>query len=192
MKAAESRYKTAYLIYPHYPGVPDNGYGKVTLATLAAMLCDQFELTVVDEPDCGLVDCDAKIDVAFLIALTGHEQRIAELYREFSSRGVLVVVGGPLATMSSELIRPHCDVLVKGEIDDVHRELFAEIASGDHKNEYVYVTANPVNSPLPRWDLLPSHHKEGTIQASRGCPYNCEFCLSSKYAGSKMRIKTSD
>ena len=41
MKAAESRYKTAYLIYPHYPGVPDNGYGKVTLATLAAMLCDQ-------------------------------------------------------------------------------------------------------------------------------------------------------
>jgi hypothetical protein len=192
MTATGVRNKTAHLIYPFYPGVPDNGYGKVTLATLAAMLCDQFDLTVSDEMDCGLIDCDMKVDVAFLIALTGHEQRIAELYREFSSRGVLVVVGGPLATMSPELIRPHCDVLVKGEIDDVYKELFASIASGTHEDEYTFGTATPANSPLPRWDLLPSRHIGGTIQASRGCPYTCEFCLSSKYAGSKMRIKTAD
>lgn len=192
MNVYEFRHKTACLIYPNYPGVPDNGYGKITLATLAAMLCDQFELTVIDEPDCGPVDFDAKVDVAFLIALTGHEGRIAEIYEEYSRRGVLVVVGGPLATMSPELLRSHCDILVKGEIDDVYRDLFAEIASGVHKSEYVCGKASPLNSPQPRWDLLPAHHKEGTIQVSRGCPYDCEFCLSSKYAGSKMRHKSVD
>lgn len=190
MESSAARHKTAVLIYPNYPGIPDNGYGKVTLSTLAAMLCDQFELTVIDEPECGLVDCNVQVDVAFLIALTGHEYRIAELYREFSARGVLVVVGGPLATMSPELVRPHCDVLVKGEIDDVYREFFAEIASGEHKDEYAFGKASPLNSPPPRWDLIPSRHKEGTIQVSRGCPYDCEFCLSSKYAGSKMRHKS--
>jgi radical SAM superfamily enzyme YgiQ (UPF0313 family) len=192
MKESRPRYKTAHLIYPHYPGVPDAGFAKVTLATLAAMLCDQFELTVSDEIDCGLADCNIKVDVAFLIALTGHENRIAELYQEFSSRGVLVVVGGPLATMSPELVRANCDVLVKGEIDDHYQELFAAIASGEHENEYVYDIASPGNSPVPRWDLLPSRHRDGAIQASRGCPYKCEFCLSAKYAGRKMRHKPAE
>lgn len=191
MQASKYRYKTAHLIYPHYPGDPDKGFAKVTLATLAAMLCDQFELIVSDEVDCGLADCDIKVDIAFLISLTGHEQRIAELYKEFSSRGVLVVVGGPLATMSPELIRPHCDILVKGEIDDDYKQLFQEIASGDHKSEYTYTIASPTNSPIPRWDLLPSRHSDGAIQASRGCPYKCEFCLSAKYAGRTMRHKSA-
>ncbi len=192
MKNFTPRYKTAHLIYPSYPGVPDNGFAKVTLATLAAMLCDQFELTVSDEVDCGPADCDLEVDVAFIISLTAHEERIAELYQEFSSRGVLVVVGGPLATMSPEFIRPHCDVLVKGEIDDHYQQLFAEIASGDHKDEYTFGVASPSNSPMPRWDLLPSRHPDGTVQASRGCPYKCEFCCSAKYAGRVMRHKTAD
>ena len=38
MNGSEYRYKTACLIYPNYPGVPDNGYGKVTLAVLSQSL----------------------------------------------------------------------------------------------------------------------------------------------------------
>ena len=32
----------------------------------------------------------------------------------------------------------------------------------------------------------------GLVQASRGCPYKCEFCSVGAYAGRKMRYKPVD
>ena len=45
---------------------------------------------------------------------------------------------------------------------------------------------------LPRRDLLKPKYFWGTIQTSRGCPFNCEFCSVTQYLGPQYRKKKID
>jgi radical SAM superfamily enzyme YgiQ (UPF0313 family) len=47
--------------------------------------------------------------------------------------------------------------------------------------------------PAPRYDLIKSqHYLFGSVQFSRGCPFQCEFCDIIVTFGRRPRIKTSD
>ena len=47
--------------------------------------------------------------------------------------------------------------------------------------------------PTPRFDLLKmQHYAFGSLQFSRGCPFQCEFCDIIVTFGRRPRIKTSD
>ena len=58
--------------------------------------------------------------------------------------------------MSPDAVRPHCDVLVRGEIEDIAPQFFADLRSGSWQTEYVGTKVNLRISPLPRWDLYPN------------------------------------
>ncbi len=43
---------------------------------------------------------------------------------------------------------------------------------------------------MPRWDLYPNGQAlMGSVQTSRGCPFECEFCDVIQYLGRKQRHK---
>jgi len=42
---------------------------------------------------------------------------------------------------------------------------------------------------LPRRDLLSPKYFWGTIQTSRGCPFDCDFCSVTQYLGGQYRKK---
>jgi hypothetical protein len=103
------------------------------------------------------------------------------------------VIGGPYASLSPEQLRPHCDVLVIGELEGIADELFGDLESGDFKAEYVAEKPDITSSPLPRWDLYPNDRAlVGCVQTSRGCPFECEFCDVIQYLGRKQRHKTPE
>ena len=108
----------------------------------------------------------------------------------FRARGKTVLIGGPYASLSPERVRPHCDILVRGEIEEMAPRLFGDLAAGRFQSEY---TGNPVElarSPLPRWDLYPNDRAlQGCVQTSRGCPFRCEFCDTIQYVGRTQRHK---
>ncbi|MBC7906217.1 MAG: radical SAM protein [Rhodospirillaceae bacterium] len=173
----------------------DSGFGGVqlvadlTIATVAAFVPDDFTLRLCDE-HLAAVDLDTEADIVALTGKTSQAPRMLELADEFHRRGKLVVIGGPYASLAPEAVRPHCDILVQGEIEEIAPALFADLRSGRWAAEYRGSQADLSLTPIPRWDLYPnSRALIGAVQTSRGCPFTCEFCDVPTYAGRRQRHK---
>lgn len=164
----------------------------LTMPTLAALVPDDFTIHLCDEA-LTPVDLDAPVDVVALTGKTSQVGRMLELADQFRRRGRLVVIGGPHASLAPDSVRPHCDVLVRGEVEDIAATLFADLRAGTWKAEYEGGKADLAHAPIPRWDLYPNHRALiGALQTSRGCPFECEFCEVPTYAGRVQRRKRPD
>jgi radical SAM superfamily enzyme YgiQ (UPF0313 family) len=68
-----------------------------------------------------------------------------------------------------------------------------DLANGCPK--HVYTTedyADITQSPVPTWELVDMKAYDSmSIQFSRGCPYNCDFCNVTALLGHKPRVKTA-
>ncbi|MFD1775671.1 B12-binding domain-containing radical SAM protein [Paenibacillus rhizophilus] len=118
--------------------------------------------------------------------------------------GVTIVLGGPevsyepLYWMNRE---PGIDFIVCGDGEETFHHLLQELRDG-RKFHFVYGAAYRkgeeviVNPPRPKTDLntLPTPHRFAEdlpdlskrityFETSRGCPFNCQFCLSSIEVG---------
>jgi radical SAM superfamily enzyme YgiQ (UPF0313 family) len=98
---------------------------------------------------------------------------------------VMVVLGGPEVsheTDRQEIVR-HADYVVTGEADLAFAELCEKLLSGRRPLGKVIAAAPPELSRLALpYDLYSDEdvaHRVIYVEASRGCPFRCEFCLSS-------------
>ncbi len=165
------------------------------LALLAALVPDHHDVTVVDE-NVEDIDFD-RLGQADLVCLTGMSiqgQRLIEILEEVRSRGVLVVVGGPMATVEPEVLEGLADVIFVGEADETWPRFLREWEQGAHQSRYEQVEKTDMaRLPLPRVDLLKAdRYMFGSLQISRGCPFTCEFCDIIVTFGRKPRLKASE
>ena len=161
----------------------------LTTTTVAAMVPADWRVSICDE---RVQRVDFNTDAA-IVGITGkvsQRDRMIELAQEFRARGKLVLIGGPYASLNPDDMRPHCDVLVTGEIEEIAPGMFAELASGRFEASYNGTKPDLRLSPMPRWDLYPRKRAlVGQVQTSRGCPFECEFCDVIQYLGRKQRWK---
>lgn len=164
----------------------------LAIATVAALVPPGWEIRLTDE-DIAPADLD---DPAEFVAITGkvsQRRRMVELAEAYRARGRCVLIGGSFATLSPEAMRPHADVLVTGELEELAPRLFADLAAGRWESHYDGGRADIRLAPVPRWDLYPTRQAlTGALQTTRGCPFNCEFCDVIQYQGRKQRHKTID
>jgi len=121
----------------------------LTMPTVAALLPADWRVSLCDE---RIDPVDFETDSA-VIGITGkvsQRDRIIELAADFRARGKLVLIGGPYATLNPDDMRPHADILVRGEIEEIAAGMFAEIASGKFQSEYIGTRPDLATSPLPR------------------------------------------
>lgn len=195
--------KSIYLInpasdFPTYYGAevyaasglrPATCVADLAAPTVAAMVPDDFDTRLCDE-NLTPIDFDADVDYVAITGKTSQARRMFEVARECRARGRTVVIGGPFASLSPEVAREYCDVLVRGEIEEIQESLFADLRQGRCKSEYVGTKPSLDLSPVPRWDLYPNDRTEwAALQTSRGCPFSCEFCDVIAYLGRKQRHK---
>lgn len=115
-----------------------------------------------------------------------------------------IVLGGPEVSYDTQYWMERVsgvDFIVMGDGEETLHHLLQEI-EGDRKFHFVYGTAYRkgeeivINPPRPKLDLntLPSPHRFPEdipqlgkrvvyFETSRGCPFNCQFCLSSIEVG---------
>ncbi len=161
----------------------------LALPTFAALAPASVDVRLCDE-NITPVDFTMKPDFVGLTGKITQHGRMIAIAREFRRRGVPVLIGGPYASLSPEALRPHADVLVCGEIEEIAADLFADLANGTWKHEYIGGRPDLALSPAAKWDGYPNHRaRTGTIQTSRGCPFECEFCDVIQYLGRKQRHK---
>ena len=195
--------KSIYLINPR-ESVPGNhsmevlqawgivnmvGIADLATTTVAALIPKDWAVSICDER-VQPVDWDTEADVVGLTGKVSQRARIIELAAEFRRRGKLVVIGGPYASLSPADMRPHADILVAGEVEEIAGSIFADIESGAWQSEYLGTKPDLNLSPIPRWDLYPRNSAAlAQVQTSRGCPFECEFCDVIQYLGRKQRWK---
>lgn len=157
--------------------------------TIAALAPSDFCIEVVEEYITP-VDFDTSADYVGITGKITQWTRMKEIATEFRKRGKVVIFGGPHASLSPEVVRPYCDILVRGEVEEIAPDLFSDLRSGNWKAEYQGEKPDLRLSPIPRWDLYPNDRAIlGALQTSRGCPFECDFCDVIQYAGRKQRHK---
>ncbi len=147
-------------------------------------------VTICDE-DIAPADLDTTAEIIGLTGKVTQLGRMIELAAAYRARGKTVLIGGPYASLDPEALRPHCDILVRGELEGIAEGLFADLNEGRAKEDYQGDRPEITASPIPRWDLYPNDRALlGCVQTSRGCPYQCEFCDVIEYLGRRQRFKS--
>jgi radical SAM superfamily enzyme YgiQ (UPF0313 family) len=92
--------------------------------------------------------------------------------------------------MTEEALQ-HADSIVVGEAEGLWEQCLKDFEKGEMKPVYRTDECIPYrNQKPPRWDLIKTRKIfQVAVQASRGCPFNCDFCLVSKMFGRKMRYR---
>jgi radical SAM superfamily enzyme YgiQ (UPF0313 family) len=159
--------------------------------TLAALTPEDIEVEICDET-VEPVDFDKPCDLVGITGYVTQAQRIFELARAFRARGRLVAIGGPFASLSPERCRPHADILFTGEAERTWPAFLEDFRRGTHRDAYREAeNVDITRLPKPRMDLLRNDlYAHGVMQASRGCPFECEFCDVIVYLGRRIRYKT--
>jgi len=164
----------------------------LAIVTVAALVPADWDVRVTDE-DVSPVDFDCAADFIAITGKVSQRRRMIEIAAAFRRRGQTVIIGGSFASLSPDEMRPHADILVTGELEELAPKLFADLRAGRWSDRYDGGQADIRRSPLPRWDLYPVRRAvAGALQTTRGCPFNCEFCDVIQYQGRKQRHKTID
>ncbi|MEM3610158.1 MAG: radical SAM protein [Candidatus Anstonellales archaeon] len=89
------------------------------------------------------------------------------------------------------MYEPLADTIISGEAEYIWRQFCNDFENGVPNKLYVEKgIVDLKDSPVPRYDLLKLHKYRGiSMQFSRGCPFNCEFCDIIVMFGRKHRTK---
>lgn len=162
------------------------------LLTVAAMLPGDWQLKLIDLNIEPLTDDDLNwADYVFISAMSIQKHSVKEIIKRCQKLGVKTVAGGPLfSTHYDEFWE--IDYLVLGEAEVTLPEFLADLGNGCLKHLYqTGQRADLTASPLPLWQLIKiKNYASLSIQYSRGCPFNCDFCDITLLYGHQPRTKT--
>jgi radical SAM superfamily enzyme YgiQ (UPF0313 family) len=162
------------------------------LLTVAAMLPREWRLRVVDVNVAPLRDEDLRwADYVMISAMIVHQESVRAIVARCTALGRQVIAGGPLFTTGHEAF-PEIPHFVLGEAEDIMPQLVEDLRRGCPQRIY-RATGWPqlTETPLPRWDLIEmKHYVTMSVQFSRGCPFDCEFCDIIVMNGRVPRTKT--
>lgn len=156
------------------------------LLTVGAMLADKYDVTYID------LNYDTikhyEYDYVFISPTTSQAKQAYEQAVIFRQHGVKVALGGPHVTMMPQEALAFGDFIFVGESENTLRQFL----EGDRRSIYedkVYSDMSLVKLPL--YELCKKYpYSSIPVQLSRGCPHQCEFCLSSTIYGRTIRRKS--
>ena len=171
----------------------------LSIATVAGMTPADFDVDLWDENLDGSIADDTVLPREHydLVGLSGMfnvvEPRLLALAELFRARKSYVVAGGPCVSGAPFRFRDGCDTIFINEAEATWPQFLADWRAGTPKPEYVQVDRPELDaSPVPAWGRLAPRVKEywsGTVQTTRGCPFDCEFCDVIYLYGRRQRHK---
>ena len=163
------------------------------LLTVAAMLPETWEMRLVDLNVRALSDRDiAWADVVFVSGMSVQREAARRVIARCQGAGKRVVAGGPLFTVEPDGF-PEVDHLILGEAEVVLPGFLADLERGVAQRVYRASEFPELNdTPVPRWDLADMRrYATMSVQYSRGCPFNCDFCNVTTLLGHRPRTKSA-
>ncbi|MGI9391162.1 MAG: B12-binding domain-containing radical SAM protein [Boseongicola sp.] len=167
------------------------------LLTVAALTPPDVEVEYVEFDE--LPDEGAQLERFDLVGISSFTARIEATYRlasRYRAMGVPVVLGGLHVSMMPDEAQAHADAIVVDGAEGAWPQLIADFRAGCMKRRYRGLRKGvfaPDNYAFPRFELLKGQpYNRVTVQTSRGCPINCEFCAASIRITSSFQQKPVD
>ena len=162
------------------------------LLTVAAMLPSGWHKRLVDTNVRPLTDHDLQwADLVMISGMAVQRQDARQIINRCKKAGLRVVAGGPLVTAEPHAFQ-NVDHFIFNEAELTLPRFLEDLASDQAKPSYsTSEFADLTRSPAPLWSLVkPRDYASASIQFSRGCPFDCEFCNITSLLGHKPRTKT--
>ena len=163
-----------------------------SLQQVAAATPPPWEVTLVDELH-DRIPFGSAFDLVGITAMTHQATRAYEIADRFRAEGVPVIMGGIHPTILPEEALMHADAVVIGEAEPVMGRLLSDFQAGMLAPIYraPIPDGDRLDVPWPRRGILAGKRylTTQTVQASRGCPYDCPFCTVTPYFGSRFRYR---
>jgi len=169
-------------------------FARLSLTTIAALTPPEIKVAITDE-NVEPIDFNEDIDLVGLTAMTMHAPRAYEIADRFRARGITVVMGGLHASSLPQETKQYVDAVVIGEAEGVWGKLLLDFQMGRlkpfYKSEHF---CSFEGQPHPRLDLLKKKHywTINCVQATRGCPFSCDFCSVAQFFGNTYRYRPVD
>jgi radical SAM superfamily enzyme YgiQ (UPF0313 family) len=164
------------------------------LLTVAAMLPVEWEKRLVDLNVQPLRDKDlAWADYAFISAMTVQRESAKQVIARCKASGLKIVAGGPLFT-SEYMNFEDVTHFVLNEAEVTLQPFLQDLEAGQAQRVYATSEYPDIQeTPSPLWDLIDlKKYASISIQYSRGCPFDCEFCNITALFGHRPRVKTPE
>jgi radical SAM superfamily enzyme YgiQ (UPF0313 family) len=196
----------ALLVHPAYPDTfwsfryalrfvrSKAAFPPLGLLTVAAMLPAAWEKKVVDLNVEPLGDEHLQwADLVMISAMVVQGDSAREVIDRARALGRVVVGGGPLFThLRGEIAG--VDHVIAGEAEEVLPRFLADLAAG--KAQPLYVAEDHPDlrlTPPPSWELIDlANYRSMSVQFSRGCPFDCDFCDVVALFGRRPRLKSPE
>ena len=193
------------LVYPEFPDTfwsfkhalkfirKKAGAPPLGLLTVAAMLPPKWEKRLIDLNVMSLKEEDlAWADYVFVSAMVVQRESVQAILKRCRTAGVKVVAGGPLFTMEHEQF-PEVEHFVLNEAEETLAPFLRDLEQGQSQRVYASAEFPDIQqTPVPLWQLVDFKYYETiSIQFSRGCPFNCDFCNVTALLGHRPRTKTT-
>ncbi len=199
----------ALLVYPQFPKTFWS-YEKILelvnrkvllpplgLITVAAILPQTWEFKLVDRNIRAVTDDEWQwADIVIMSGMIVQKADMLDQIAIAKRYGKRVAVGGPYPTsMPQDMEAAGVDYLILDE-GEITLPMFVDaIARGETSGRFTSGGEKPdvTSTPIPRYDLLEmSAYDSMSVQFSRGCPFQCEFCDIIVLYGRKPRTKTPE
>lgn len=171
-------------LYRHRGGIwkKTMRYAPLTLTTLASLVPPEIphQINIVDE---GIdeIDPDAiQADLVGISAITGTAPRAYQIAAQLQRRAIPVVLGGVHPTLLPDEAQKHADAIVTGYAEESWPQLLRDFVANQMQARYTQSKSlSLANLPLPKRHLFDTSlvNIAHTIEATRGCIYQCDFCV---------------
>ncbi|MFO7965412.1 MAG: DUF4070 domain-containing protein [Desulfobacterales bacterium] len=194
------------LIYPHFPDTfwsfkyalrfirKRAAHPPLGLLTVASLLPEKWSKRLIDLNVTRLSDIDlAWADMVFIGGMAIQRESANQVIARCKDAGLRIVAGGPLFTSEPDEFTD-VDHLVLDEAEMTLPEFLSDLANQTPRKIYRAAGFCDIHqTPVPSYDLLQlKQYASMSIQFSRGCPFDCEFCNVTTLFGHRPRLKTPE
>ncbi len=158
----------------------------IALGYIAALTPDNWDVEIIDEviEPVSFEECD----LVGITSFTSNINRAYEIAKRFRELEIPVVMGGIHVSILPDEALQFADSVVIGEAESVWFNVIADVEANNLKSKYYGIRTNLKEMVSPRREhFYKKGYSSDTIQTSRGCPMDCEFCSISVFNGKQFR-----
>lgn len=168
----------------------------MALGVLVSITPPEHDIDIIDEHFGDIVDYDVDHDLVGITARTIDATRAYEIGDNFRKKGKTVILGGIHTSFNPDEAAQHADTIVCGEAENMWAKVLEDAANKRLEPRYDAKDFPPVKEIVPldykRIAKASLREKVDTtksipIYITRGCPYNCSFCVTPNFTGKLYR-----